>query len=83
MRRKRREALKEFCAVLDELQGKDIWIGWCDGARSHFWLKDLKLERLQVERSWSKGDIPEGVINLWGRRGALVHIFTDQIINLR
>jgi hypothetical protein len=81
--RKRRQALKSFTALLDKLEGENIWVSWCGGARSHFCLDKLKLERLQVERSWRKGDIPNGVIVLWGRRGACVRILTDRVVALR
>jgi hypothetical protein len=81
--RNRREALKAFVALLDKLEGKDIWISYCGGSRSHFWLSKLKLERLRVGRSWRKGDIPNGVIVLWGRRDSCVRIFTDRVVSLR
>jgi len=81
--RNRREALRAFVALLDKLEGKDIWISYCGGSRSHFWLAKLKLERLQVERSWRKGETHRGVIVLWGRRGSCVRIFTDQVFSLR
>jgi len=81
--RKRREALKSFAALLDRLEGKDIWVSWCAGTRGNFWLDKLKLERLQVERSWSKQETPSGVIILRGRRGACVRIFTDRVVALR
>jgi hypothetical protein len=38
LRRKRRQACARLMEILGELQGKDIYIGWCDGSRAHFWL---------------------------------------------
>lgn len=80
--RKRREALKSLAALLDKLEGKDIWISWCGGARAHFWLDRLKLERMQIERSWSQ-DIADRIIVLRGERGGCVRIFTEHLIALR
>jgi hypothetical protein len=80
--RKRREALKAFIALLEKLEGKDIWISYCSGSRTHFWLDKLKLERLRVGQSWHREEIP-GVIVLWGRRDACVRIFTDRVFGLR
>jgi len=49
---------------------------------SHFWLHNLKLGKLKVER-FQGGDNMPSVIVLWGNRGASVRIFTDQVVNLR
>ena len=73
---KRREALAKFFALLEELEGKDIWLGTCGGSGSHFWTRNLKLERLQVQKT-------DGVIVLWGRKEASVRIFTERVISLR
>lgn len=90
LRRKRREALDRLISVLDELEGKDVYIGWCGGTRSHFWLNHLKLGRLEVEKPWwwfDKDHPPKHygapVIVLWGSRGASVRIFTEQLTNVR
>lgn len=74
--RKRREALAKFLTLLKELEGKDIWLGSYGGSGSHFWLGNLKLERLQVQKM-------DGVIVLRGRKEACVRIFTDQVVALR
>ena len=90
LRKKRREALTRLMEVLDQLEGKDIHIGWCGGSRSHWWLNHLKLGRLKVEKPWwwfDKDHPPKyygaPVIVLWGSRGASVRIFTDQLVNIR
>jgi len=89
LRRKRREALKKLIEVLDQLERKDVYIGTYGGAHSHFWLNNLKLARLQVEKPyWWDGDSEPRyygapVIVLWGRKGASVRIFTDQLVNVR
>jgi len=80
--KKRREALEKLKALLAELEGKDVYIGWCAGSRGHFWLSNLKLERLQVE-GISFGDKWPGVVVLRGRKEGSVRIFTDQVVNLR
>ena len=68
--------------VLDQIEGKGVYIGTCGGSGSHFWLNHLKLGRLKVEKGSFGGDLPS-VIVLWGSRGASVRIFTDQVVNLR
>jgi len=82
LRRKRREALKRLMEVLDQLEGKDVYISTYGGAHSHFWLNNLKLERMKVERFRGGDDVPS-VIVLCGNRGASVRIFTDQVVNVR
>ena len=90
LRRKRREALEKLIEVLGQLEGKDIYIGYCGGSHSHFWINHLKLGRLQLEYSpykyptapW-KGDYLPSVVVLWGNRGGSVRIFTDQLVDVR
>ena len=82
LRKKRREALQRLMEVLDQLEGKDVYISTYGGAHSHFWLHTLKLGRLKVERFRGGNDVPS-VIVLWGNRGASVRIFTDQVVNIR
>ena len=82
LRKKRREALEKLMHVLDLLEGKDVYISTYGGAHNHFWLHNLKLGRLKVER-FRGGDNMPSVIVLWGNRGASVRIFTDQVVNLR
>ena len=73
---KRREAIEKLIPILNQLEGKDIYVSWCGGARSHFWLTNLKLSRLRVEKGTS-------VIVLWGSRHANVRIFADRLYALR
>ncbi len=87
IRKQRREAIKRLMEILEELEGKDIYIGSYDTGGRHYWLNNLKLPRLQLE--WHpiklKGDqnyIP-GVIMLWGSRSAQVRIFTDYLVGIR
>ncbi len=85
--KKRREAINRLMEILEELEGKDIYIGSYDAGGRHFWLDNLKLPRLQLEwhPSRLKNDqtyIP-GVIVLWGSRSACVRIFTDYLVAVR
>ena len=88
--KRRREALEKLREVLEQLEGKDVYISSYGGARSHFWINRLKLGRLRLEYSsykypaapW-KGDYTPSVIVLWGNRDGSVRIFTDQLINVR
>jgi hypothetical protein len=77
----RRQALKEFVELLEELEGKNIFIGFCGGSRSHYWCDKLRLGKLRAE--WHGTKENPGVIVLWGNRGASVRIFTDQVYALR
>jgi hypothetical protein len=49
LRRKRREATKRLVEILEEMEGKDIYIGSYDAGGRHYWLNNLKLTRLQLE----------------------------------
>ena len=49
LRKKRREATKHLMEILEELEGKDVYIGSYDVGGRHFWLDNLKLPRLQLE----------------------------------
>jgi len=84
MAKKRREALEKLGEVLDQLEGKDVYISSCGGARSHFWINRLKLGRLRVEMmsGFRSPNLPS-VIVLWGNRDGSVRIFTDQLIEVR
>jgi hypothetical protein len=82
LRKRRKEALEKLMAILTQLEGKDVHIGSCNGAHSHFWLNNLKLGRLQVD-GLRGGDRLPSVIVLWGSRGASVRIFTDQVVDVR
>ena len=84
LRKKRREALEKLGEVLDQLEGKDVYIGSYGGTHSHFWINRLKLGRLRVEMmsGFRSPNLP-AVIVLWGNRDGSVRIFTDQLINVR
>jgi len=49
LRKRRREAINRLMEILEELEGKDIYIGSYDAGGFHFWLDNLKLPRLQLE----------------------------------
>ncbi len=74
LRKKRREAIKRLMEILEELEGKDIYIGSYDAGGRHYWLNNLKLPRLQLEwhpmRLKSDQNYIPGVIVLWGSRSA-------------
>ena len=74
-------------AILEQLEGKDIHISTYGGSGNHFWLSNLKLGRLQIEKIPGDGKTTNGktpsVIVLLGSRGASVRIFTDQVVNVR
>ncbi len=80
--KQRREALKTLDGILAELEGKDIYIGSYDSGGSHYWLHNLKIQRLKVERFSGGGGIPS-VIVLWGNRDAQVRIFTQHLVAVR
>ena len=82
--KRRREALKRLGEVLDQLEGKDVYIGSYGGAHNHFWINRLKLGRLRVEMmaGFRSPNLPS-VIVLWGNRDSSVRIFTDQLVNVR
>lgn len=79
--KRRREALKKLREVLQKLEGKDVYVEWCSGARGHFWANNLVLHRMEAE-PWAE-ERDTRVVVLWGRRGASVRIFTEQLYNVR
>jgi len=86
LRKRRREAIAQLAGILADLEGKDIYIGTYDAGGRHFWLDNLKLQRLQVENLFSyvhAGETIPAVIVLWGSRGACVRIFTDYLTAVR
>ncbi|ADJ26478.1 conserved hypothetical protein [Dehalogenimonas lykanthroporepellens BL-DC-9] len=87
LRKKRREAIKRLMEILEELEGKDIYIGSYDAGGRHFWLDNLKLPRLQLEwhpmRLKSDHTYIPSVIVLWGSKSAAVRIFTDYLVAVR
>jgi len=87
LRKQRKEALAKLMNILADLEGKDIYIGSYDAGGRHFWLDNLKLQRLQLEYHpfHFKEDtsfIPTVVV-LWGSRGGSVRIFTDYLVAVR
>ena len=80
--KKRREALENLKTLLEELEGKDVHIGFYSGARGHFWINNLKLAALKVESMAFGAQLPSVVV-LRGRKEACVRIFTDRVVNLR
>jgi len=68
--------------LLTQLEGKDVYIGHCGGNRTHYWLGNLKLGRMRVERPLF-GEKTPSVIVLRGNREGSVRILTDRVINLR
>ena len=80
--KKRREALEKLKTLLAELEGKDVYISFCNGARGHFWINNLKLAALKVESLTLGGKWPSVVV-LRGRKEACVRIFTDRVVDLR
>jgi len=82
LRKQRREALAQLKDILADLEGKDVYIGTYDAGGRHFWLDNLKLQRLQVENLSFGTQIPT-VIVLRGIRGACVRIFTDYLVAVR
>jgi len=87
LRKKRREAINRLMEILEELEGKDIYIGSYDAGGRHFWLDNLKLPRLQLEwhpiRLKSDEDYIPSVIVLWGSKSACLRIFTDYLVAVR
>jgi hypothetical protein len=79
--KKRLEALKAFMELLEELEGKNIYVGFCGGSRSHFWFDKIRLGKLHAE--WFGEKEHPGVIVLRGSHGASVRIFCAQVYSLR
>ena len=87
LQKQRREALARLIEVLTELEGKTVYIGTYDAGGRHFWVDNLKLERLSLDfyPPIYKAD-PEhipGVIVMYGRRDACIRIFTDYLVAIR
>jgi len=58
--KKRREALENLKTLLEELEGKDVHIGFYSGARGHFWINNLKLAAPKVESLTLGGQVALG-----------------------
>jgi hypothetical protein len=87
LRKQRRAALARLMDILADLEGKDIYIGSYDAGGRHFWLDNLKIQRLQLEYypfhlREDTSFIPT-VLVLRGSRGACVRIFTDYLVDVR
>ncbi|GAI35569.1 unnamed protein product [marine sediment metagenome] len=89
LKKRRREAWQKLKEILTQLEGKDVLVSSCGGARSHFWTAALLLRRLQVEHQWflQKEGVP-GVVVLWSGARAKgmqqqIRIFLDQLSNVR
>jgi len=82
LRKRRREALQKLMPILEQLEGKDVYIGSYWTSHNHFWANHLKLGRMKLE-TFKSGDNLPSVIVLWGSRDASVRIFTDQLVAVR
>ena len=87
LRKQRRAALARLMDILADLEGKDIYIGSYNAGGNHYWLDNLKLQRLQLEYHLFhlKDDtsfIPSVVV-LRGSRSACVRIFADYLVDVR
>jgi len=87
LHKKRREALSRLMEILKELEGKDIYIGSYEAGGRHFWVNNLKLQRLGLEfypfSCRNDTSYIPSVIVLWGSKGASVRIFTDYLVAVR
>jgi len=87
LRKKRREAIAKLLEILEQLEGKDVYVGSYDAGGRHYWLDNLKLPRLKLDFHpypiTRPGDYTPGVIVLWGNRSAQVRIFTDYLVAVR
>ena len=86
LHKRRREACNRLMEILEQLEGKDIYISSYHAGGQHFWIDNTKLGRLRLD--WyppgrhTKDYIPS-VIVLWGNRGGSVRIFTDYLVAVR
>jgi len=87
LRKRRRQALERLMEVLNQLEGKDIYIGSYDAGGQHYWVNNLLLRRLQLEYFpfKFKADISyiPSVVVLWGSRSGQIRIFTDYLVAVR
>jgi len=87
LKKKRREALNKLMEILEQLEGKDIYIGSYNAGGQHYWVNNLLLRRLQLEyfpfRLKDDIDYIPSVVVLWGSRSAQVRIFTDYLVDVR
>ena len=87
LHKKRREALTKLMDLLEQLEGKDIYIGSYEAGGRHYWVNNLLLRRLQLEwhplRLRNDANYLPSVIALWGSRSGQVRIFTDYLVAVR
>lgn len=87
LRKQRREALTRLMEILNELEGKDVYIGSYDAGGRHYWVNNLLLRRLQLEyfpfRYRDDTAYIPSVVVLWGSRSSQVRIFTDYLVAVR
>ena len=87
LHKRRREACHKLMGILEELEGKDIYIGSYETGGRHFWVNNLKLGRLRLEwhpiRLRHDSNYLPTVIVLWGNRGGSVRIFTNYLVAVR
>ena len=73
LRKQRRAAMARLMDILAALEGKDIYVGSYDAGGRHFWLDNLKLQRLQLEyhpfHLKEDASFIPAVVVLWGSRG--------------
>ena len=87
LQKQRREAITRLIEVLTELEGKSVYVGSYDAGGRHFWVDNLRLDRLSLDfyPPIYKADpdhIP-GVIVMYGSRSACIRIFTDYLVAVR
>ena len=87
LQKQRREAITRLIEVLTELEGKSVYVGSYDAGGRHFWIDNLKLDRLSLDfyPPIYKADPDHilGVIVIYGRRNACIRIFTDYLVAVR
>lgn len=87
LRQQRRAALVRLMEILEELEGKDIFVGSYEAGGRHFWFHNTQLRRLQIEehpyRHLNDKTYLPGVLVLWGSRGGHVRIFTEHLVKIR
>ena len=81
----RREAIKKLLEALKPLEGKDVFVEFCGGSRSHFWVDNLRLSKMRVDipsYPLSPKTIP---MTIWlrGNRNASVMISTECLRDVR
>ncbi len=86
--KRRRETLKKLIAVLEQLEGKDILVSWDGGSRGNWWLHDLRLSKIHLEKPWWWKDVPLGdnlpvTIQICGNRNAHIRIDTKLLYDVR